>query len=52
MLKRAQGEDAKLKQMVREKQADLQRLKDFKVQNRQDIARRKKDRRQKLNQLT
>lgn len=51
-LKRAQKEDEELKKLVHERAAEVQRLKDVKGKNRKEIARRKKERRLKINKLT
>lgn len=51
-LERAQKEEEKLNKLVRERETELQRLKDIKVKNRQEYGRRKKEHRQKINQLT
>lgn len=51
-LKRARDEDKRLKQMVCDSGAELERLKDVKANNRKEISRRRKDNRQKINKLT
>lgn len=51
-LERARGDDKRLKQLVCDNGAELQRLKDVKANNRKEISRRRKDNRQKINKLT
>lgn len=51
-LERAQKEEVELKELVRQREAEVQRLKDVKGKNRKEFARRKKERRQKITKLT
>lgn len=51
-LERAKKEEAELMKLLRQREAEVQRLKHTKTNNRKDMARRKKERRQKISQLT
>lgn len=51
-LQRVQEESAAMKALLREKEAELQRLKNIKEKNRKKFAERKKQRRQEIEQMT